>query len=86
MGCANSFVAFLKRYVLKNYFQNTISNLITTKPMLFDSFYVALLSEEFKNENKNFISGFLIGCISNIIGLLTKKGCSSTIYVFEKKN
>ena len=59
--------------------------LIKTKPMLFDSFYVSLLSEEFKTGKKKFISGFFIGIISNIIGLFTKRGCSSTIYVFEKQ-
>jgi SAM-dependent methyltransferase len=60
--------------------------LIKTKSMLFDSFYVSLLSEEFKTGKKKFINGFFIGIISNIIGLFTKRGCSSTIYVFEKKN
>ena len=60
--------------------------LIQTKPMLFDSFYVALLSEEFKTGKKKFINGFAIGFISNIIGIFTKRGCSSTIYVFEKQN
>ena len=59
--------------------------LIKTKPMLFDSFYVSLLSEEFKTGKKKFINGFIIGIISNIIGLFTKRGCSSTIYVFEKQ-
>ena len=59
--------------------------LIKTKPMLFDSFYVSFLSEEFKTGNKRFITGFIIGVISNIIGLCTKRGCSSTIYVFEKE-
>ena len=60
-------------------------NLIKTKPMLFDSFYVSLLSEEFKTGKKKFINGFFIGIISNIIGLFTKRGCSSTIYIFEKQ-
>jgi len=60
--------------------------LIKTKPLLFDSFYVSLLSEEFKTGKKKIITGFIIGAISNIIGLFTKKGCSSIIYVFEKKN
>ena len=59
--------------------------LIKTKPMPFDSFYVSLLSEEFKTGKKQFINGFFIGIISNIIGLFTKRGCSSTIYVFEKE-
>jgi len=59
--------------------------LIKTRPMLFDSFYVSLLSEEFKTGKKKFITGFIIGIISNIIGLFTKRGCSSTIYVLEKQ-
>lgn len=60
--------------------------LMKNKPMLFDSFYVSLLSEEFKTGKKKFISGFAIGLISNIIGLFTKRGCSSIIYVFERDN
>ena len=59
--------------------------LIEKKPMLFDSFYVSLLSEEFKTGKKNFINGFIIGLLSNVFGILTKKGCSSIIYVFEKQ-
>jgi len=59
--------------------------LIETKPMLFDSFYVSLLSEEFKIGRKNYLKGFAIGLISNIIGIFTKRGSSSLIYVFERK-
>ena len=58
--------------------------LVKTKPMLFDSFYVALLSEEYKFGRKNLFKGFIIGFISNILGMLSKRGCSSTIYVFQK--
>ena len=60
--------------------------LIKTKPMLFDSFYVSILSEEYKTGKKNLIKGFFIGLISNFIGLFSKNGCSSTIYVFKKEN
>ena len=60
-------------------------HLLEKKTMLFDSFYVSILSEEFKTGKKNFIKGFIIGLISNIIGSLTKKGHSSMIYVFEKQ-
>ena len=59
--------------------------LIETKPMLFDSFYVSLLSEEFKVGRKNYLKGFAIGLKSNIIGIFTKRGSSSLIYVFERK-
>ena len=59
--------------------------LIEKKPMLFDSFYVSLLSEEFKTGKKKYINGFAIGLISNLIGIFSKRGCSSITYVFEKK-
>ena len=59
--------------------------LTKTKPMIFDAYYVALLSEEFRSGKKNFIKGFIIGLISNIMGIFTKRGHSSTIFVFEKK-
>jgi 2-polyprenyl-3-methyl-5-hydroxy-6-metoxy-1,4-benzoquinol methylase len=34
-------------------------------PMKFDSFYVSLLSEKYKNGKMNFIKAFLIGLVSN---------------------
>ena len=57
-----------------------------TKGMKFDSFYVSMLSEEHKTGNKNFLKSLIIGSISNLFGIFTKRGFSSTIYVFEKKN
>ena len=59
--------------------------LIEKKPMLFDSYYVSLLSEEFKTGKKKYVKGFTIGLLSNVIGIFSKRGCSSIIYVFEKK-
>jgi len=70
---------------IEKLFNNYNFTLLEKKPMLFDSFYVSLLSEEFKTGKKNFINGFIIGLISNIIGISTKRGCSSIIYVFEKQ-
>ena len=60
--------------------------LLKTKPMIFDSFYVSILSEEYKNGKKSFVKAFVIGLISNIVGFFTKTGFSSTIYIFEKKH
>ena len=57
-----------------------------TKPMIFDSFYVSILSEEFISGKKKFIKGFFIGLISNVYALLSKSGHSSVIYIFEKKS
>ena len=77
---------------LWHFSKNTINKLfkkhdfrmIKTKPMIFDSFYVSLLSEEFISGRKNFLLGLIIGLISNVIGVFTKKGHSSTVYIFEK--
>ena len=55
------------------------------KPMLFDSYYVSLLSEEFRHGRKKFFKSLIIGAISNIVGLITKRGCSSTMYIFKKR-
>lgn len=57
--------------------------LVRTKPMFFDAFYVALLSEKYKNGKQNFIRAFLIGLISNFRALRSKE-YSSLIYVFSR--
>lgn len=67
-------------------FKNHGFKLVKIKPMIFDSFYISLLSEEFKFGKKKFITSFLVGLYSNCIGLFTKKGYSSSIYVFKRAN
>lgn len=57
--------------------------LIHIKPMYFDSFYVALLSEEYKHGSKNIIKAFIIGFWSNLKGIFTKE-YSSHIYILKK--
>jgi len=59
-------------------------SLIKTKGMILDSFYVSMLSEKYKTGKENFIKAFVIGIISNIMGLFTRRGYSSTIYLFER--
>ncbi|MCB0395281.1 MAG: class I SAM-dependent methyltransferase [Flavobacteriales bacterium] len=58
------------------------------KPMIFDSFYVAMLSSQYKNENKSLsvLRGFSIGALSNIRALFGKKNYSSLIYIIRKQN
>ncbi|WP_291867324.1 class I SAM-dependent methyltransferase [Maribacter sp.] len=56
---------------------------IKTKPMWFDSFYVALLSEEHKSGSKNVLRAFAVGLWSNCRALFNKE-CSSVIYVLKK--
>ncbi len=55
------------------------------KPMIFDSFYVSLLSEKYKSGNKFSITGICIGLLSNLKGLHSKQ-YSSHIYILKRKN
>ncbi|WP_374047720.1 class I SAM-dependent methyltransferase [Aestuariibaculum sp. YM273] len=69
---------------------NSISKLFATvamevekiNPMLFDAFYVSLLSEKYKSGKMNFIKGFVVGLQSNIKALTTKEA-SSLIYILK---
>lgn len=69
---------------IEKLFDKQNMNLEDIKPMLFDSFYVSLLSEKYKSGKMNFISGFFIGLISNVSGFF-KKEFSSHIYVLKNK-
>ncbi len=56
-----------------------------TKPMIFDSFYVSLLSEKYITGNKYSLKAIWIGLISNLKAKRTKE-YSSHIYCFKKQN
>lgn len=58
-------------------------NVVKILPMWFDSFYVSLLSEKYKNGKGNFLKAFYIGLISNIKAMSTKEH-SSLIYILKK--
>ncbi len=53
------------------------------KGQIFDSFYIALLSHEYKTGNKKLIASFLIGLWSNILAYFKTGNYSSNIYIFE---
>jgi 2-polyprenyl-3-methyl-5-hydroxy-6-metoxy-1,4-benzoquinol methylase len=53
-----------------------------TLPMIFDSFYVALLSEKYKTGKMNFIKAFFIGFVSNWKARQTNE-FSSHIYIIK---
>jgi len=59
-------------------------NISKTLPMIFDSFYVSLLSEKHKTGKSNFIKAMFIGFRSNISAWTTKE-YSSRIYILKKK-
>ncbi len=51
------------------------------KPMWYDSFYVSMLSEKYKNGKNNFLSAMWNGYISNCKALFNTERCSSVIYI-----
>jgi 2-polyprenyl-3-methyl-5-hydroxy-6-metoxy-1,4-benzoquinol methylase len=57
-------------------------NLVKILPMIFDSFYVSLLSEKYKNGKMNFFKAFYIGLRSNWKANQSKE-YSSHIYVLK---
>lgn len=58
--------------------------LVGLKPMWYDSFYVSLLSEQYKHGKANFVSAIVSGIKSNFAALGKTAKCSSVIYIMEK--
>ena len=56
---------------------------VKTKPMWFDAFYVSLLSEKYKGNRFYLITAFFIGLWSNLKAVFTKEP-SSLIYILKK--
>jgi SAM-dependent methyltransferase len=54
---------------------------LDTKPMWFDSFYVSMLSEQYKKGHNNLFSATWTGFISNLKTVFNKQCCSSLIYL-----
>jgi 2-polyprenyl-3-methyl-5-hydroxy-6-metoxy-1,4-benzoquinol methylase len=53
-------------------------------PMIFDSFYVSMLSEKYKSGKTNYVRAFVNGFRSNLAALKTGKTSSSQIYLIKK--
>jgi 2-polyprenyl-3-methyl-5-hydroxy-6-metoxy-1,4-benzoquinol methylase len=58
--------------------------IVEYKPMWFDSFYVAMLSEKYKTGHNNLVSAAWSGISSNMEAMSNAKKCSSIIYVIKK--
>ena len=69
---------------MKNLFAENF-HLKKIEPMIFDSFYVSLLSEKYKTGRKFSLKAFWIGLLSNIKAKRSKE-YSSHIYCFKKSN
>lgn len=59
-------------------------NLKKIKPLLLDSFYISMLSENYKKNAFSWLKGFVFGAISNFKASKTNE-FSSLIYIIEKK-
>lgn len=53
------------------------------KGLVFDSFYISLMSHEYQSGSKKMIVSFIIGLLSNIKAWLGKGNYSSNLYIFE---
>ena len=73
---------FSKRTIEK-LFSGHKMKVVKTKPMVFDAFYVSLLSEKYKTGRQNYFRAFVIGFLSNLKGLRNKE-FSSHIYILKR--
>lgn len=67
---------------IRKLFAKSGMKLVKVKPLIFDSFYVSLLSEKYKHSKGNFLRAFFIGLISNIRAWKTKE-YSSLLYILK---
>jgi 2-polyprenyl-3-methyl-5-hydroxy-6-metoxy-1,4-benzoquinol methylase len=68
--------------ILANQFQLKIK---ATEPMVFDSYYVSILSEKYINNNYNIIKSITNGYKSNKIGEKSNNNHSSILFILQKK-
>ncbi len=69
---------------IKQLFGEHDFDVIKTLPLIFDSFYVSLLSEKYMTGKANLISGFKTGLISNIKAMRSNE-FSSKVYIIKKR-
>ena len=55
------------------------------KPMWFDAFYVAMLSEKIKSGRKKLLKGAIIGLLSNLHALFGNQEFSSQTFIIRHK-
>ncbi|AVM50899.1 class I SAM-dependent methyltransferase [Capnocytophaga sp. oral taxon 878] len=72
------------KYSIKQLFSQQNFQLLAIHPMLFDAFYVSMLSEKYKTGKTSLLKGFLSGIRSNYYGW-RKKEYSSHIYILKRK-
>lgn len=71
------------RQSIKKVFSNNGFSFIKSTPLLFDSYYISLMSEKYKKSSFRVFNSIVVGTVSNIIAFFTKE-YSSNIFVFKK--
>ena len=71
------------RKAIPKLFSKHHMQVIKTKPMIFDAFYVSLLSEKYSRGKINYLRAFFVGLKSNLLAWKTSE-YSSIIYVLKK--
>jgi 2-polyprenyl-3-methyl-5-hydroxy-6-metoxy-1,4-benzoquinol methylase len=56
----------------------------TSRPMWYDSIYISMLSEKYRNGRGNNVKGAIIGLLSNAKAFIDKSKCSSLTYIAGK--
>lgn len=57
--------------------------LVKTRGQLFDSFYIAMLSHQYKTGRKKMVASVILGLYSNLIAWVKTGNYSSNLYIFE---
>jgi len=55
------------------------------KPMWYDSFYISLLSSQYKSGKASLVGAFITGLRANLRAMRDVKKCSSVIYIASRK-
>lgn len=69
---------------IKLLFKKVDLHVVSFWPMIFDSFYISLLSEKYKNNRVNIIRAAIVGLFSNIKALFSKN-YSSLTYILQNR-
>lgn len=70
---------------IKKIFSRHGFEVVKSKGLIFDSFYVSILSEKYRTGNRNFLRGFFFGLVSNLSAVWTGE-FSSAAYFIRKKS